>query len=156
MASLINCKIGFHKEKRRVYLQGRKLSRQGVEPGQHYNVVEQGNNLVLEINPNGKYKVSRRKSNDELLPVIDLRVDEIAKLFEGVEVVRAAVKAGRIVISAHHQHSKTKAREERLARKLEAGEALDMCGLYHGGGVLEKPFTSDWQVPASKPGRRSW
>lgn len=138
MATIINSKIGIHKEKRRVYLQGRKLARQGVEPGQHFNVIEQGDNLILEINPNGKYKVSRRQSNGELLPVIDLRVDEIAKLFEGVDTIRAAVKAGKIVISAHHQHTKIKAREARLAEKLATGKPLDCCSLFHGGGVVDK------------------
>lgn len=138
MATIINSKIGTHKEKRRVYLQGRKLSRQGVEPGQKYDVTTRGDDLVLTINPTGKYKISRRMCNGELLPVIDLRVDQIAELFDGVDVVRVAVKAGNIVISAHHQHGKINDRETRLARKVRQGEPLDICSLFHGGGVLDK------------------
>lgn len=138
MVTIVNSKIGIHKEKRRVYLQGRKLSRQGVEPGQQYDVVTRGDDLVLVINPTGKYKISRRMRNGELLPVIDLRVDEITELFSGVDVVRVAIKAGKIVISAHHQHRKISEREARLAHKVREGVPLDVCSLFHGGGVLDK------------------
>ncbi|MDQ2077438.1 DNA cytosine methyltransferase [Marinimicrobium sp. ABcell2] len=138
MTTIINRKIGIHRGRRRIYLDGRKLGRQGLRPGQRYNVVSKDEALCLEIAEQGKYTVSRRTVGGDLVPVIDCCAAEIAELFEGVEMVRVAVKAKTIVITAHQHSTNAAARERRLATKLALGRPLDICSLFHGGGVMDK------------------
>nr|MCV5143025.1 DNA cytosine methyltransferase [Escherichia coli] len=48
------------------------------------------------------------------------------------------IRNGAIVISAHHQQERVIERVNRLISKLENGESLSVCSLFHGGGVLDK------------------
>ncbi|MEC6096371.1 hypothetical protein [Enterobacter hormaechei] len=71
-------------------------------------------------------------------PIIDLTVQELATVFDGVEMLRVFIRNGAIVISAHHQQERVIERVNRLISKLENGESLSVCSLFHGGGVLDK------------------
>ncbi len=86
--------------------------------------------------------MSKRTRNGRTMPIIDVSSQELAELFDGVEMLRVFIRQGTIVISAHHQHERVVERVERLFTKLENGEPLSVCSLFHGGGVLDKAIHS--------------
>ena len=138
MATIINTKLGDHKGRKRVWVEGAKLEREGYEPGQRYDLEVKDSQVFLKITDQGKYKVSKRQRNGRISPIIDLTANELAVLFEGVDMLRVAVKRGTIIISAHHQHGRIIERVDRLINKVASGKPLDVCSLFHGGGVLDK------------------
>lgn len=140
MATIINTKLGEHRGKKRVWLEGAKLSREGYNPGTKYSIETRSNQVLLHASKQGCFTVSRRKRNGVVSPIIDLKADELAEIFDGIDMLRVAIKNGKIIISAHHQHIRTKERVDRLIKKLDSGETLSICSLFHGGGVLDKAF----------------
>jgi DNA (cytosine-5)-methyltransferase 1 len=138
MATIVNTKLGEHRGKKRVWLEGQKLVREGYRPGMKYDLEIKDSKVLLRVSEAGKFTVSKRERNGRVSPIIDLTAQELAHIFDGVELLRVAIKNGTIVISAHHQHERVKERVERLIDKLESGKPLSVCSLFHGGGVLDK------------------
>lgn len=60
MSTLINTKLGEHRGKRRIWLEGHKLAREGYEPGVKYDLAVEQAKLVLRPSEEGKYCVFRR------------------------------------------------------------------------------------------------
>lgn len=138
MATIVNTKLAEHKGRKRVWVEGAKLQREGYEPGQRYNLCVKGSQVHLSVSENGKYKISKRTRNGRTSPIIDLTAKELAELFDGVETLRVAIKKGVIVISVHHQHGRILERVDRLLSKVAEGKPLDVCSLFHGGGCLDR------------------
>lgn len=138
MTVLINTKISTHRSGKRLWLEGQKLQREGYIPGTRYNIEIKDSSLCLVVAENGDYIVSKRERNGRIAPIIDINNQEISALFDGVETVRVLIRAGKIVVSAHHHHEDVVERLNRIVSKVEKGEPLDICSLFHGGGVLDK------------------
>lgn len=145
MAIIINTKLGEHRGKKRVWIEGVKLLREGFQPGMKYDVDIKDASIVLRLKEQGSFMISRRERNGSVLPIIDLSVREIAELFDGVELLRIYIKKGSIVITSHHQEQRVMERERRIADKLERGDTLSVCSLFHGGGVLDKALHAGFQ-----------
>lgn len=138
MATIVNTKLGEHRGKKRVWLEGQKLMREGYVPGMKYDLELQDSRVVLRVKDDGKFTVSKRERNGRIMPIIDLTAQELASVFEGVDMLRVLIRNGAIVISAHHQQNRVIERVDRLINKLENGEPLTTCSLFHGGGGLDK------------------
>tara|TARA_R110000851_G_scaffold282582_2_gene436117 strand:- start:18767 stop:20494 length:1728 start_codon:yes stop_codon:yes gene_type:complete len=138
MSTLINTKLGEHRGKRRIWLEGHKLAREGYEPGVKYDLAVEQAKLVLRPSEEGKYTVSRRKRNGRLIPIIDISRQELAEIFEGVDTLRVMITRGKIVVTAHHQQQKVVQRVERLLSRVESGEPLRVASLFHGAGTCDR------------------
>lgn len=138
MSVIINTKMGENRGKARVWLEGIKLWREGFRPGMRYDLALEDTRIVLRTAENGHFTISRRERGGKVLPIIDICSNELRQLFAGVEMLRVAIKRGTIVITAHGSHDRVKERVERLVQKVSAGVPLDVCSLFHGGGVLDK------------------
>jgi len=138
MATIVNTKLGEHRGKKRIWLEGQKLLREGYCPGMRFDLESKDAQVVLRVKPQGKFTVSKRERNGRVFPIIDLTAQELTRIFDGVEMLRVFIRSGTIVISAHHQQERVSERVNRLVRKLQNGEALSVCSLFHGGGVLDK------------------
>lgn len=138
MATIINTRIGTHRGKPRIWLEGRKLTREGIEVGSRFDVKVVKDELRLVLNPEGQFTVSRRTRNNNTLPIIDLTMSQVAELFDGVDEVRVSVHNKKIRISAHEQVDKIARREQRILDKVTNGDALAGFSIFHGGGVLDK------------------
>lgn len=138
MATIVNAKLGEHRGKPRVWLEGYKLLREGYSPGTKFDLELKDSQIVLRVKEEGKFTVSKRERNGRVTPIIDLNAQELATVFDGVEMLRVFIRQGAILISAHHQHERVVERVNRLTSKLEKGEPLSVCSLFHGGGVLDK------------------
>lgn len=142
MATIVNVKLGENRGKKRVWLEGQKLAREGFEPGMKLDMQLQDSKLVLRVAPTGRYTISKRERNGRVSPIIDVMAGELASLFEGVEMLRVLIRDGVIVVTAHQQHDRIRERVKRLISKLERDEPLAVCSLFHGGGVLDKALHS--------------
>ncbi len=137
MTTIVNTKLGETRGKRRIYLDGAKLAREGYQPGDRYDLALENARVVIKLRDDGKYMVSKRQRNGTLYPVIDITRAELAELFDGVAMVRVLIAKGKIVVTAHHQERKVAERVERLLSKVRTGEPLRVASLFHGGGVLD-------------------
>lgn len=139
MSNVVYRKVGVHKGKKRIWLEGQKLASQGIEPGMRFSLVTNDDNKVLKIVfcDDGKRVVSRRKHKDFYLPVMDIRADDIEAVFGQAERIRAVIRSNEIIITIHHREASETERVERLIRKLCNKEPLDVGSLAHGGGILD-------------------
>lgn len=138
MTIIVNTTLGEHRGKKRIWLEGQKLSRNGFEPGMKLQVSLKGSKVILKAGQVGQFTVSRRERNGTITPIIDVTANELAAVFEGVKMLRAVIRDGSIIIEAHQAHEHIKERVERLVSKLVQGTPLEVCSLFHGGGVLDK------------------
>lgn len=138
-------KLGHHKGKRRLWLEGERLARAGVAPGQRFelSVVESagrsGTGVLLRFDATGSRRVSRRMRGNSELPVIDILAGDLVKAFGDVERVRVVIRPGSIEVTVHHQERATAERTIRLIDRLQDAAAgpLLMGSIAHGGGVLD-------------------
>lgn len=65
-------RIGQNRGAPRVWLEGTQTARAGFTPGQRYDIVVNGQTVVLQANPDGSRVVSGKKAGERNLPVIDL------------------------------------------------------------------------------------
>lgn len=134
-------KIGQNRGAPRVWLD-RQTERAGFEPGQRFDVVVQGNTIVLQANPDGSRVVSGKKEGDKANPIIDLNSRELLALFDGMSSIRVAVQQGQIFLMPLASELKKQERYGRLREKLEAGDPLAVGSLSHGGGILSHAIHS--------------
>lgn len=140
MSNVVYTRLGTHKGKKRLWLEGTRLANQGIEPGMGYRLESDPDKktvcLVIEKDGLGQRVVSRRKRGERQLPVIDLRTDDLAVLGEA-ERLRVIIKRDRIFVTIHHRTAAERERFERLVRKVNDGEPLSVGSLAHGGGILD-------------------
>ncbi len=143
MTAVIVTKVGTNKNAPRIWLEGRKLEREGFRAGETYNV--DGSNkdrLILVKVPNGKRNVSSKKRNGGSLPVIDLNAQKLAEWFDQDEKLRVTIRKGRIVIRKHYLKAAAQERLERIRKKIIEGRKLAVHSLFHGAGVLDRAIHS--------------
>lgn len=142
MTVIANVKLGENRGRKRLWLEGQKLLREGFEPGMKFDLDLHESSLILRVASTGRYTISQRVRNGQVQPIIDVTANELANLFSKVQTLRVLIRNGKIVVSAHQQEERVVDRVKRLLRKLEEGESLSVCSLFHGGGVLDKAFHS--------------
>lgn len=130
--------IGENRGKPRVYLETNALETAGFIPGKTYRreIDEESRRIVLTVEPNGAYLVSRKEKAGRVLPVIDINSSEVLKVFDGMQAVRIVIQANSILIMPLASEAKRAARLERLKRNLDLG-SVTTAGISFGGGVLD-------------------
>lgn len=129
-------KIGNHRGKPRVWLDRLQTEKAGFKPGASYDVVIQGQTIVLRANEDGSRVVTPKRDGDKVNPIIDLQSDELKALFDGMSAVRVAVRKGEIYLLPLATELKKQDRVRRLRAKLESGEPLSIGSVSHGGGIM--------------------
>ena len=131
-------KVGQHRGRPRIWLEGMKAARAGFAPGMRFDIRKDvdRNMIVLELSENGSRIVSRKVKGEQEVPVIDINSMEVLSVFEGFDAVRVIVQKVRIVIMPLATDIAIKERSSRLKGKLESGEPILIGSLSHGGGVL--------------------
>lgn len=130
-------KVGENRGKPRVWLDA-QVAQAGMAPGQRYDIVVNGQTVMLQANPDGSRIVSGKRSKDgtKVNPLIDINSQELLAIFEGMTAVRVAVRQGEIFITPLASELKKRERLTRLRRKLEDGDPLAIGSLSHGGGIM--------------------
>lgn len=131
-------KIGQHRGKPRLWLEGSKALLGGFLPGKRFEAKKNPERrmLVLVLSDSGCRVVSRKLKGERELPVIDINSGELLSVFDGIEAVRVVVQVGRIYILPLATEIAVKERLRRLKAKLDSGLPILIGSLSHGGGVL--------------------
>lgn len=138
MKAYESVKVGEHRGRPRIWMEGMKASLAGFLPGKRFNIRKdiERKMLVLEQAEQGSRLVSHKMKSEKEIPVIDINSMELLSVFDGFSSVRIIVQWNRIVIMPTTVELFKKERLERLQGKLESGEPLLVGSLSHGGGVL--------------------
>lgn len=128
--------IGANRGAPRIYLDGLQAIRSGFSVGDRYDIVVDGEKVVLTANPDGSRIVSKKKKGDTECPVIDINSRELLFIFEGMQSVRVIVQHDRVVLLPLASETRKKERLSRLRGKIMNGTPIQMGSLSHGGGIL--------------------
>lgn len=133
-------RVGVHRGRRRLWLEGRRLERAGIRGGDRFDVGWSPfeGAVVLTFGPGGERVVSRRRRDGRESPVIDVGCRELDPwLGTGLRRAEVSIEAGRITVVVHPDDAGAARREARLRDRLAAGAPLEVGSLAHGGGVLD-------------------
>jgi DNA (cytosine-5)-methyltransferase 1 len=89
-------KLGTHRDRPRVYLQGLYLARAGFEPGCHLHVTFGRKRVTLHLDDEGERKVSGKQKGR--IPVIDLNTKQLKRALGRAESLTVRVSDAKIVI----------------------------------------------------------
>lgn len=135
--TVIYTKVGLNKGTLRLWVQGRKLARGGINIGDTYSVDVSSSALRLVVTPEGKRTVSKKKERGEESPLIDLNNKSLEKIFKEGDAVRIVVSNGSAEVTLHHSQRAKVTREDRIIAKIKSGEPLMIGSICHGGGILD-------------------
>ena len=146
--SIINTKLGENRSVARVWLEGQKLARGGVNVGARYALHMQEGFQRFELRPvpsdyvGETFTVSRREKNGIVSPLFEIRSELFRKLFEVSAKLRVVIRDARIIITRSQIDMKIAERVKRFMDKLLNGQKLATLSLFHGGGVLDRAIHS--------------
>ena len=131
--------LGEHRGARRLWIEGRRLDRAGIRPGDSFAVTWSPfeGAVVIEFGE-GDRRVSSRVRHGRTSPIVDVGCREVAEAF-GADTrrVRLTVRRRRIVVEVHPDDLAARRREERLRDRLAEGRPLEVGSVCHGGGILD-------------------
>lgn len=152
MFNYVQKKIGLHRGKLRLWLEGRNVLRSAFNPGDKYTWrmdperklvslhVERATELLSQ--EEGSRTVSKKEGKNGVQPIIDFEEPEALALFEGCDQVRVSFQNGVIYILPVAGELRKVERFARLTSKLEKGEPLLVGSVSHGGGILSHALHS--------------
>ena len=133
-------KLGEHRGAQRIWLEGMKLVRAGIEPGDRFSLewdAESGR-ITMLFGEDGDRVVSKRSRHNRTMPVIDVGGDAVSTaLGEGLERAQVTIFKGRIVVDVHPDDKAARERIGRLVERVRNGEELETGSLAHGGGIID-------------------
>ncbi|QCF28053.1 DNA cytosine methyltransferase [Hydrocarboniclastica marina] len=146
MTAIIVTKVGEKRENPRIWIEGRKLEREGFCHGTSYTVDSRDENQLVLVRVNGQpvdgaevRKVSGRvrRASQTVSPIIDINSRELSRWFRVDEKLRVAIRRGKIIIKIHHTKGLAFERLERIRKKLAENRKLAVHSHYHGAGILD-------------------
>lgn len=125
-----------HRGNRRLWIEGEPARKAGFESSKRFEIVPNGNGIVLQVIENGSRKVAAKESAHGPRPIIDINNTEALKPLEGCSSVRVLFGNGKIYVSPLASELRRLRRLKRLKSKLENNQHLSTAGVCSGGGVL--------------------
>lgn len=138
MTAVVFSTVGRQRNALRVWLEGRKLEREGFTPGASYHLkTNKRDRLVLVRTKAGARTVASRRKQQYRSPIIDVANREVSERFREGQKLRITVRRARIIVRAHPAANRDQDRVERIRRRMASGQPLAVHSLFHGGGVLD-------------------
>jgi DNA (cytosine-5)-methyltransferase 1 len=138
MATMIETKVGNHRGKPRIYLEGIMLEREGFTQGIKYSRSVTKDKLKLTVIEGGQYKVSKKSKQGRELPVIDIRTEALNELAVGGRV-RVLITNKTILVLRHFNDERIADRMKLLIENMEKND-IRTGSFFHGGGIASKGF----------------
>ncbi len=138
-------KIGLHRGVKRLWVEGMKLVRAGIKPGERYKVSwdPARNKVTLTFGAEGDRVVSRRERHSRTMPIIDIAGEALENaLGAGIERAQVSIYRGRIEVDVHPDDKAARERLDRLRTRVREGDAVVTGSLAHGGGILDHAIHS--------------
>jgi DNA (cytosine-5)-methyltransferase 1 len=149
--SVINTTIGESRSMPRLWLEGQKLAVAGIKIGVRYciNVTSALKRVELRPAPDDytgqTFLVSKRERNNIVYPLMEVRTDLFAEVFEMGSKVFVSIRQGRIIVTASHIASRVAERVKRFLDKLQGKQPLAVVSLFQGGRALNQETHSGLQ-----------
>lgn len=99
MTTIIRTKLGTHRGGRRVWFEGTHLINEGFLPGMKFDVEKYESHIIIRLNTEGKFKISKRTRGGKTIPIIDLTFRELAVIFDGIQIIESKMDNGTIIIT---------------------------------------------------------
>lgn len=128
--------MGEHRGAPRIYLDTKALALAGFEPGTPYNRATENGKVILRLDPNGHFRISKKEKQGETIPVLDINSKAALAPLEGLKAVRLVIQDGLICMMPMASEANARRRLERLRKNLASGQLLS-ASLSHGGGILD-------------------
>lgn len=139
--SVAYTRIGAHRGRKRLWLEGRKLERAGIEPGRRFTITWDPETRMINLDfsgTSGDRVVSKRSRNGRDLPIIDISADAVEEaLGEGIERAKVTISQDQIVVEVHPDDMAAQERLGRLMSRIANGQPVLTGSLAHGGGILD-------------------
>lgn len=137
-------RIGKQRGQRRIWMEGARLTRAGVQPGQPMRVEFDDAHQVIRVKVGeGDRRVSSRRRRGAVYPVIDISNSSIEELFgEAVGRVRVVGANGELEVAVHPDEVAEKDRLARGRKAFSRGRQVRVGSLFHGGGILDHAVIS--------------
>lgn len=130
--------IGQNRGAPRIWLEGKQIERAGMGPGDKFDIVVEGQMVVLKATRDGTRTISQKLKGDRVNPVIDINSAELLRVFDGMDAVRMIVRKGEVVFVPMASEMRKRERLQRITKKLTNNEPLTVGSAFHGGGVLSR------------------
>lgn len=137
-------RVGEQRGQRRIWMEGARLTRAGVQPGQPMRVdFDDVRQLIRVKVGEGDRRVSSRRRRGNVYPVIDISNASIEALFgEEVGRVRVVGANGELEVGVHPDEAAEKDRRARGREAFTRGRPVRVGSLFHGGGVADNAVMS--------------
>lgn len=142
ITTVLNLTVGENKNVARIWIEGAQLICAGIKIETKYRMVELKGRLELreaDASYTGQtFRVCPRNRNGIINPLLEIRSNALRQFFKLSEKVRVAIRNGIISLSRHHLSTKASERCARMMTKLRDNVKLDVCSMFHGGGIMDK------------------
>ena len=133
-------RLGEHRGVPRIWIEGRKLERGGIAPGDRFSITwdAASSTVTLDFHDEGDRRVSKRTRGGRDIPIVDVSTQDVGEaLGAGIERAQVTVYDRRIEVTVHPDDLAARERVERLVSKVRAGEPVATGSIAHGGGILD-------------------
>lgn len=140
MPTLIDRTLSENRGNPRVWMEGEKLAREGIQPGMKYNLIPNKTGITVKFTSDGgKYIVNKRTKRGTNLtqPLIEIRDTLLWDIFPKGQKLRVVINKEEINITAHYMDKRVQERVESLVAAIKQGKPLRLGSAYHGGGGLD-------------------
>lgn len=133
-------RVGEHRGRKRLWMEGLRLADCGFQPGERYTVMldTDARRIILALAADGERQVSHRTrqrgGEPTQLPIIDLATEELTDVIGDAGRMRATLYRGRIEFDLHPVDRAVEEREARIRAHVGSGHVTEgtLCA---GGGV---------------------
>jgi len=143
LTTVLNVTIGESKCVPRIWMEGESLCQAGLKIDALY-YMKSSTKHRIELHEAGSdytgqtFKVSSRNRHGIRRPLMEVRTSLLRELFEQCEKVRVAIRRGVILITALQKELNVIERSRRILQKVRDSKPLELCSLFHAGGVMDK------------------
>jgi DNA (cytosine-5)-methyltransferase 1 len=147
MQTIINTHLGQNRGKPRIWVEGKKLS-VAFNIGDTYEIVYDKEARTVDViaDENGRFTVNKRTKRETVLPLIELRDDELSELYEYNMRLTLKVSKGRITCKVNAIDESNQKRAEEFKAKVLAGETLTAGTVFTGGGFIDRAIHEGLQM----------
>lgn len=143
LTTVLNVTIGESKCVPRIWMEGESLCQAGLKIDTLYYMKSSTKHRIelheAESGYTGQtFKVSSRTRHGIRRPLMEVRTRLLKEVFEQCAKVRVAIRRGVILITAIQRELNIIERCQRILQKLRAKQPLELCSLFHAGGVMDK------------------
>ncbi len=130
-------KIGLHKSRKRLWLQGQSLEDAGFNIGAAFKVEVDTDQIRLVLDDSGTFKVSRKKQRNAMVqPLVDIINQAITDFFGHFERARITFYINGLIVITYHPIDKLIAQRLQAIKQAISQRVVTIGSNAHGGGIM--------------------